>query len=112
MPRGTHVKAIDVPIFHAHVVLYTRRKAFAKHRLLCTDKPFDVESCDGASSDFDPVYLVGVFDGKLATLVHELAHTTFKILRHCGIRADADAQEAFCYLQEWLFEQLRDTVQA
>ena len=45
------------------------------------------------------VYLVGVYDGSISTLAHELAHTTFFILSDCGVPVEPGAHnEAFCYL--------------
>src|ERR1044072_6383802 len=101
---GPH-NAIDVPVYRAHVVVYTRREDFAKHRAACTDKTLDLEDCDGISYEKGSVYLVGVFNNAMGVLVHELGHTAFKILRDCGIPADYTAQEAFCYLIEYLYEQ-------
>lgn len=98
---------LDVPIFGGTVALSTSRKEFAKEHAKRCDREFDPDSCDGVSSDIGDYYMIGVFDGKLSTLVHETAHTAFKILRDCSIPVSADGnQEAFCYLQEWLFDQL------
>lgn len=95
---------INVPIFDCKVCVITDRKQFTKVRAKFTKVPFDAEGCVGCSSDYGYTYLVGVFDHRLSTLVHELAHTTFKILRDCNIPANVDGnQEAFCYLQDWLF---------
>jgi hypothetical protein len=50
------------------------------------------------------IYMLGVFDGKLDTLVHELGHITLYVLDHVGIPVGpGDTSEAFCYLQGDLF---------
>lgn len=102
---------IEVPIFAAWVELHTDRAAFAKAHEARSERELDMEACDGMSSDFSgSVYMVGVFNGDKSVLVHELAHTAFKILRDCNIKADHKNQEAFCYLQEWLFKELHDHI--
>jgi hypothetical protein len=65
-----------------------------------------LEHADGISSDHHGYYLVGVFNGELGTLVHELAHTAFKILRHVNVPASFKHQEAFAYLQQFMFDDL------
>lgn len=104
-------RVLDVPIFSARIVLLTTREAFLRRRARLTDDPLDLDDANGCSSDHGMCYLVGVFDGRLATLVHELGHTAFKILHDCNVPVRRDGQmEAFCYLQEYLFEQLRSSV--
>lgn len=51
------------------------------------------------------VYLIGVFDGGLSTLVHECAHLAFWILRDVGIKLQGGkTNESYCYLIQTLFE--------
>ena len=37
-------------------------------------------------------------------MVHELGHTVFNIMNHLGL--DIKDQEAFCYMQEYLYEEI------
>lgn len=49
-------------------------------------------------------FMVGVFDGNYATLVHELAHCTFFVLEHVGVPVKRGApNESFCYLLDHLY---------
>lgn len=105
------VKIVDVDIFPARVILVTDHKSYKRMRKKYTDKDIDLDDCDGISSDFGAYYLVGVFNRDLGVLVHELGHTVLKILNRCNIPVHADGnQEAFCYLQQWLFNKLHKSV--
>jgi hypothetical protein len=71
--------------------------------------------CGGAHQHFtapgSSVYLVGVFDGRKSTLVHELAHCTFSVMDHVGIPTPPDEKnEAYCYLLDALFEKLEPKI--
>lgn len=100
---------LDIPIYGGTVLFYTSREAYAKAHAKRSDREFDPAICDGVCSDFSGmIYMIGVFDGRLSTLVHETAHAAFKILRDVNVPVGADGnQEAFCFMQEWLFQQLR-----
>jgi hypothetical protein len=50
------------------------------------------------------VFIIGVFDGKLSTLVHETGHAAIGILERAGLRINTASDEAFCYLQTRMFE--------
>ncbi|WP_193098002.1 hypothetical protein [Burkholderia sp. Z1] len=44
-------------------------------------------------------YIVGVFDGSIGTLSHELAHACFYILDSAGVKVeDGGTNETFCYM--------------
>jgi len=100
------VKAIHLPIYGGKVILITGRKTFLREYAKLTDESLDLDDAAGCSSEHGMCYLVGVFNGKPSVLVHELAHTTFKILHDRNVPVQRDGQmEAFCYLLEWLFGQ-------
>lgn len=46
---------------------------------------------------------VGVFDGDLATLVHELVHVGIRILKHVGIKPASQNGEPLAYLVDNLY---------
>lgn len=55
----------------------------------------------------ETMFLIGVFDGKIATLVHELAHVTFDICGYYGIPTKAgEANEFYAYTLDFLFSEL------
>lgn len=50
------------------------------------------------------LYLIGVFNGEAATLVHECAHATFYCCRDVGVVVDTGAaNETYCYLLDRMF---------
>lgn len=52
------------------------------------------------------MFLIGVFDAKSRTLLHELSHATFDICGYYGVPTNAgEANEFFCYLLEYLFSE-------
>lgn len=52
----------------------------------------------GTSVDF----VVGVFDGKLLTPVHEAVHAASALLHHCGIDPQSNEAEPLAYLVDHL----------
>lgn len=105
-------KMVNIGIYPAIVIATSRRAEFKRlyaKRIPHRDAP-DLSHADGISSDHDGYFLVGVFNGELGTLVHELAHTAFKVLHHVNVRADHKHQEAFAYLQQWLYDELRSLI--
>ena len=48
--------------------------------------------------------VVGVFDGRKSTLVHETGHAALRVLYRAGLNTNVSNDEAFCYLQTSMFE--------
>ncbi|EEE8861636.1 hypothetical protein C7188_22530, partial [Salmonella enterica subsp. enterica serovar Dublin] len=50
------------------------------------------------------LYLLGVFNGNAATLVHECAHVAFYVCRDVGVTTHpGDANETYCYMLDRMF---------
>lgn len=49
--------------------------------------------------------VIGVFDDKLTTVVHELGHVMLMVFDYVVMNVNFHTEEAFCYLNESLFEQ-------
>lgn len=50
------------------------------------------------------LYLIGVFNGDIGTLVHECAHATFYCCNDVGVSVDTGAaNETYCYLLDRMF---------
>lgn len=50
------------------------------------------------------LYLIGVFNDDIATLVHECAHATFYCCHDVGVVVETDkANETYCYLLDRMF---------
>jgi hypothetical protein len=104
-------KMVNVGIYPSIVIATTDQKEFKRlYAKRIGRGDIDLSHADGISSDRAGYFLVGVFNGEVGTLVHELAHTAFKILRQVNIPANHKHQEAFAYLQQWLFDELRETL--
>ena len=53
------------------------------------------------------VHVIGVFNGKLSTLVHEVSHCCLDICKLRGIPVGGDdTSEAYCYLVEYIYDKL------
>jgi hypothetical protein len=51
------------------------------------------------------LYVVGVFDGKVRTLVHECAHVCFYVCSDVGMPIDtSQPNETYCYMLDRMFE--------
>lgn len=54
--------------------------------------------CDGCTDGDGDLILVGVFDNKIETLVHEMSHAVIEIFDHIGQPINKESEEAFSYL--------------
>lgn len=106
------VKKIRIPIFNQNVNLICGgfqesveylSALHGKQVVLC-------ENIDGVCYTIDDQVYV-ILDPSyitLPTLIHELGHATFEVMNNVGL--EIDDQEAFCYLQSYIFEQLACTL--
>ena len=102
------LKKIDVSIYGMVVYLTNSKKQFLecakwvnveKKRLYCGCS-MHLENERGQS-----FILLGVFDNELPTLVHECSHASFQILEWAGVDTKEGSNEAFCYLNGYIFSQ-------
>jgi hypothetical protein len=65
--------------------------------------------CRLAKTEHGPTtFLIGVFDGRIRTFVHELAHVVFDICGYYQIPAREDeANEFYCYCYDFLFDRFQ-----
>lgn len=67
----------------------------------------NMEHADGGR-----IYIIGVFDGQLQTLVHECSHVMFFILDYVGVEIERGAaNETFCYGIDKLFGDFQEAVE-
>lgn len=58
------------------------------------------------------LYLIGVFSGDIATLVHECAHVSFYVCRDVGVTTyPSDANETYCYILDRMFSHFLPFIQ-
>lgn len=111
-----HCKGFEVPLYGGSVYCFKTREHFEE-----ATKYLDVDlqhegkagTCAYLESDKDSsLYLIGVFDGELGTLVHELAHIAIMIVQRAGFNSEKGNGEPYCYLLGYLFEILEEWVKS
>jgi hypothetical protein len=106
---------MDIPIYGGRIEFYNDPIQFGE---ACHRFNMDEEIEEGILGqyvlcqleDTTPVYLLGVFDHSLKTLVHELGHMCLDIIKHRGFSAHDGNGEPFCYLMDWLFDHFHKEV--
>jgi hypothetical protein len=99
----SHVEKLQVPIYGGKLAICRSRKDY-KHCCESYGDDDDASGYAGCAQEYGnpPVYIVGVFSGGLPTLVHELAHVCFMILRRSGVTISQRSDEAYCHLLDAL----------
>lgn len=117
-PKWPKIKMLAIPVFGGRVGLCTSREEFLQALMYLSQSTPENDLAYAAgvttglrSPTAGRLYLVGVFDGTLRTLVHELAHVTFMLSDDIGIETDDGAREAFCYFLDSMFEQFQETIE-
>ena len=93
---------INIAPFKGTLYITKCREEYLKKRNEFKEPVPDISDCIGIASDENNCHVVGIFDGTVSTLMHELAHVCFKVLEYCSIEVSANNSEVFCYLQEYL----------
>lgn len=71
-----------------------------------TGQSYDADGCDGLTYDHgDANFYVGVFNGEMGTLAHELGHVCLDVAERVQLGDIIQEQEQFCYLLGYLTEQ-------
>ncbi len=100
-----------IPVYSGRVLLCLTRDAYQTALERLDEEPDDrLKEYDGALQEIfegkkthRKVWLLGWFDGEPATLIHELCHTTFRILRHADVGISQTNDEAYAYLLDALY---------
>ena len=100
-----------VPLFHcANVYLCRSKDGWIQAESSIGLPPADLIGSAGRCREFvndvsgERLYLIGVFDNSLATLVHECAHATFYCCNDVGVTVKTDQpNETYCYLLDRMF---------
>ncbi|MCS4333691.1 hypothetical protein [Klebsiella variicola] len=95
-----------VPLFHcANVYLCRSKEEWVQAESALGVPLADISMLNGVCRHFvneaagENLYLIGVFNNSIATLVHECAHATFYCCHDVGVTVNTgDANETYCYL--------------
>lgn len=103
-----------VPLYGGDVHLILSRKqmllAAEAYGMKVNESPLAGQCVTLEKNGRERRYLVGVYEGGLATLVHELGHAALNILEAVGIDAHSGNGEPFCYLLDHLFNEFAPAV--
>ena len=100
-----------IPLFEsANVYLATTREEFIQADKFCGgsigERPFNAGLASAYENEEggERIYLIGVFDKQLSTLVHECAHVRFYVCSDVGVTTKPeDANETYCYMPDRMF---------
>lgn len=103
--------SFKIPLFqNAHIYLCRSKEEWIQAEASIGLPAADLSSSLGRCRQFvndvtgENLYLIGVFDKNLATLVHECAHATFYCCDDVGVTIETDkANETYCYLLDRMF---------
>ena len=102
------VKKIRIPIFNQNINLICGNFQEGTEYLsrLHGKQLALMENIDGVCYTIDDQIYIILDSGYITipTLIHELGHATFELMNIIGL--NIDDQEAFCYLQSFIFEQI------
>ena len=103
------LKKIKIPLYGGHIWFFTDVSAYNEaSNQLDEDSGESHERGVGMTRVYVDeedrrIYMVGVFDKGLQTLVHELGHVTIIVCEYAGIDPRSGNGEPFCYLLDYLF---------
>lgn len=105
---------IDIPIYGGKLQLILSPESF-EETVSEVDPDCSLHDHRGlVQVEFDenhsPTYFVGVFDGKLNTLVHEVSHAALMIVERSGFSPLDGNGEPYCYLVDYLFNILAEEI--
>lgn len=107
-------REFGVPLYGGRVYIYDSFEKWRQAKQYLTKEPGDDTPSLGkctflTSNTGSAIALILVTNGNTGTLVHELAHATFFILDRAGVPVkEGEANEAYCYLLDALFERCCD----
>lgn len=106
---------VDIPLYGGTIFFYADVNEY-KAACIAIGSDFNgpcVGQFIAAENDSGSViYLIGVFNNSLTTLVHEVCHVAISIIRRAGFRPENGNGEPFCYLTDYLFQELSKYVKS
>lgn len=110
--------AYTIPLFQsAHVYLAVTREEYQQADKCMGGDGKDFPFNSGLAGSYEDtetgerVYLIGIFDEQLSTLVHECAHVCFYVCSDVGVTTrPGDANETYCYMLDRMFSHFAPVV--
>ena len=95
-----------VPIFNQNITILVGSRAdienwFENNEIFTQLSPHADAACLGFDGE---LYIWFNNKPQLSTVIHEVAHSVFNIIKTRGL--DMEDEEVFCYLQEFIIEQI------
>lgn len=105
-------KTITLETWRCKVILTVHKKEYERWiRSFRNEPDFSVGHCAGLHWFNDAgVSYVGVFDGNINTLTHEMTHAALHISEYLGLGNLYNSQEQFCYMLGHLVESAVPTI--
>ncbi len=102
--------SFDIPIYGGRVIVARTADQLVRLSKL-HGAEYDGEPCRGCCAPVEDergraIYLLGLFDRKRSTVVHEAIHLALFVLDRAGIDARESDGEAMAYLTDWLVTRL------
>jgi hypothetical protein len=108
----------QIPIYNIDCYMFTSRDDYASAKSAVKADCVDLSGLGGRCCCLDRerdgavMYYVGIFDGKLSTMVHEITHLALFVLASVGIDPQSSHGEAMCYLVGFLFDTCKEKMDA
>lgn len=98
---------LDTHPYPVEIWFTSEKKEFLEQRKDRLGILTDLPDCEGCCSynDLGDIYLVGVFIGDTAKLVHELSHAVIHTFNYIGLTITPTSSESFTYYLESLVRQ-------
>jgi len=113
--RPPKAQVYEIPLYAGLIYFFTDRAAFKRSLRDVTEVNLDVlDTASGLTvtvpGEDQAIYVVGIFEGGLRTLVHEMLHVTLEICDRVGMDPVAANGEPACYLMDTLFDRFQGLV--
>ena len=108
------VRSFEIPIYGVRLYVITSRdEAKQCDYYLHRTETWPIDGTSGFAIYeknllfFDPLFAIAVFNPLPSVIAHECAHIAFRLLGRVGVPVqEGKANEAFCYLLDWLVTQV------
>ena len=107
------MKKIPIPVYGGDIYFFVSAPELHRYHKRRVKDEADVGHPEGVTCTLDGSHdlLVGVFDGKVQTLVHECVHAAMYVFDRCEIDPRTETAEPFAYFVDALFALMANHMQ-